>query len=251
MVLLFLINIFIVLNIKHDLKDAEACEKAREKETMKGWISYLQDFPKGWCVIDAEEELYLLAKKLNTRASWEVYWYTFPEGEHAAEAESKKNKEKKVGDLEWSDNTLKKMTWKTAQKYCKNLEEGGHNDWRLPNIDELRTLVKDRETATGGECMVSEKDKCLSAECWNPEKCNEVCSRDIPLCNNKLCHDSKGKCENIADGRYSKLGDYTWLWSSSVPLSQKGKAWSVVFYRGSVDTPFHYFELYVRCVRNP
>jgi hypothetical protein len=31
--------------------------------------------------------------------------------------------------------------WADAGQYCENLDLGGHDDWRLPNIDELKTLV--------------------------------------------------------------------------------------------------------------
>ena len=86
--------------------------------------------------------------------------------------------------LVWSDISEEPMNWGHAKQYCKKLKEGSENDWRLPNIDELRTLIKDRKTASGGSCMVSEKGKCLSTECWKPEECNEMCSIDIPLCNN-------------------------------------------------------------------
>ncbi len=45
--------------------------------------------------------------------------------------------------LQWQDNSATKTitkTWTDAKKYCKNLTLGGHNDWRLPNIKELRSI---------------------------------------------------------------------------------------------------------------
>lgn len=48
------------------------------------------------------------------------------------------------GKLMWQDNsdanTTKKM-WKEAIRYCENLTLANHNDWRLPNINELESLV--------------------------------------------------------------------------------------------------------------
>ena len=42
-------------------------------------------------------------------------------------------------NLQWSEKATYSMNWDKAKQYCENLDEGGHNDWRLPNIDELRT----------------------------------------------------------------------------------------------------------------
>lgn len=36
---------------------------------------------------------------------------------------------------------MKTMNWKDAIEFCKNLNYAGHNDWRLPTIEELLTLV--------------------------------------------------------------------------------------------------------------
>lgn len=241
-VLLFLFNLFVVVNVWRDPKNADKPEinseyyKKMAQEAMKHY----------------DEELYKEAIKKNTRVAVENYLRKFSKGEHAAEAESKKNKMKRVGDLEWSDLSLTKKKWKDAITYCKNLKEDDHKDWRLPNIDELRTLIKDRETAEGGTCRVSEKGRCLDNTCWTSKTCNEACPVDFALCNNDACHDSKGECDNIADGRYSKFGDHTWMWSSSTRSDNERRAWSVIFYRGSVDTPDKSnTELYVRCVRNP
>jgi len=46
--------------------------------------------------------------------------------------------------LEWQDNTTPvKKSWKGAIDYCENLSLGGKNDWRLPNINELLSIVDD------------------------------------------------------------------------------------------------------------
>ena len=50
-----------------------------------------------------------------------------------------------VTKLEWQDNTIgNTMEWKDAINYCENdVSLGNHQDWRLPNINELTSLVDD------------------------------------------------------------------------------------------------------------
>ncbi|MGD9971511.1 MAG: alpha/beta fold hydrolase [Desulfatirhabdiaceae bacterium] len=44
--------------------------------------------------------------------------------------------------LTWQQETPDNaMTWKNALAYCEGLSLGGHSDWRLPTINELRSLV--------------------------------------------------------------------------------------------------------------
>jgi len=44
--------------------------------------------------------------------------------------------------LQWQkEQNPTEMTWDGAMKYCKNLKEDGHTDWRLPTIQELYTLI--------------------------------------------------------------------------------------------------------------
>lgn len=45
-------------------------------------------------------------------------------------------------DLIWQDDsTPPTMSWANALKYCDALTLGGNSDWRLPNINELRSIV--------------------------------------------------------------------------------------------------------------
>jgi len=45
--------------------------------------------------------------------------------------------------LMWAsnDNGIS-VNWKNAKKYCEKYKGGGYNDWRLPTIDELKTLYE-------------------------------------------------------------------------------------------------------------
>ncbi|MDH4319660.1 MAG: DUF1566 domain-containing protein, partial [Desulfobulbaceae bacterium] len=46
-------------------------------------------------------------------------------------------------DLMWQGDEAKSMTWEDALKYCNNLRIGGYDDWRLPSVRELASLVDD------------------------------------------------------------------------------------------------------------
>ena len=52
-------------------------------------------------------------------------------------------------DLIWSGKSPEKMHWADAVNYCKDLNEGGFNDWRLPSRDVLRSLVQNCDTSSG------------------------------------------------------------------------------------------------------
>jgi len=45
--------------------------------------------------------------------------------------------------LEWQDDAIgSTMNWQSAIDYCEDtLSLDGHDDWRLPNINELKTLI--------------------------------------------------------------------------------------------------------------
>ncbi len=98
--------------------------------------------------------------------------------------------------LMWSKKSGEKP-WTEANQYCEDLEELGFDDWRLPTIDELRTLILECEgTVTGGACPISEEAGILSDESWNDD-----------------CY-----CEESHMGNYTKFGTEDWydyLWSSS------------------------------------
>ena len=137
-------------------------------------------------------------------------------------------------NLQWSNKTTRSMTWNDARRYCSNLSEGGHSDWRLPNIDELRMLIKNcPKTETGGECRVSEKNGRLSRGDSQPPS---SCSCDY--------RENNG-------GYYSKLGDdnEVRLWSSSVQSDDSNAAWFVGFMDGYLNYYSKKYDFDVRCVR--
>lgn len=141
--------------------------------------------------------------------------------------------------LIWSSRSADEMSWYDAGSYCENLGEGGYTDWRLPNIDEVRTLLISSRVAA--ECKVSEVNNCLGSSCWDCESCTD---KGIQLisCDYKI-YDGDGYS-------YNKLGDrHVVLWSSSTVSDYTHLAWRVSFIQANVDEAPKDNDLDVRCVR--
>ena len=54
-----------------------------------------------------------------------------------------------IGNFQWSNKAPSEMKWIDAVDYCNNLNEGGYSNWRLPNIDELKTLIGEGQSKLG------------------------------------------------------------------------------------------------------
>jgi hypothetical protein len=55
--------------------------------------------------------------------------------------------------LMWQkERSVKFSTFEEAKKYVKNMELGGHNDWRFPTKDEFYTLCDLFERKLAGDC---------------------------------------------------------------------------------------------------
>jgi hypothetical protein len=122
------------------------------------------------------------------------------------------------------------MNWNAAYSYCDNLSEKGHNDWRIPDIDELRALIINcPSTETGGSCGVG--DGCYSfSPCFTDANC-VVCSEDT-------------------SGKYSLFGDTGWLWSVTALSSSPNHVWSINFSKGEINYKDHTTTgPKVRCLR--
>lgn len=139
--------------------------------------------------------------------------------------------ENSAGGLLWSSKMPGHSDWFYAERYCEALSEQGFKDWRLPTVDELRTLIRNCEvTETGGTCKVSEK--CLA----------------YTDCRNSSCDG----CEYDGLGKYSILGDSRMFWSSSVTSENNLKVWYVNFDYGEINSTFKTASdnvNYTRCVR--
>lgn len=75
--------------------------------------------------------------------------------------------------LQWSKNPATKIIWKEADWYCRNIKEDGYTDWRLPTIDELRSMVENcPDSVVGGACSISETNGKLDQNDYNKVTCN-------------------------------------------------------------------------------
>ena len=107
-------------------------------------------------------------------------------------------------------------THDNSYNYCRNhnIPGIGKNQWSLPTISTLRTLIQNcPKTQTGGSCMVTTNN------------CQQI-----------SCHDSN--CSGCGSGSsYSKLGDTSQLWSVSAVTNANNTdySWFVDFSSAAVS----------------
>jgi hypothetical protein len=135
------------------------------------------------------------------------------------------------------------LAWDEAVVYCEDLALGGYGDWRMPTINELRSIIRGcPDTETGGPCGVT--DTCLdindAAGCYNVD-CAIACST----------MGGPG-----IDGCYwppELRGMPNPYYSSSLcldPTISPHQSWSVSFLEATVDlAPLDWPVGNVRCVR--
>ncbi len=126
--------------------------------------------------------------------------------------------------------------WEDAKALCADLELGGFDDWRLPSISELRTIIRgSEETETGGMCLVT--DDCAGwADCFSWDDCDGGLPLDGPTQGCYWSEELSGKC--------------SWYWSSVEVDGVGYSVWAADFGTGGImaenlDDDYHF----VRCVR--
>lgn len=82
--------------------------------------------------------------------------------------------DKKSG-LDWQDDysdnegTIQKTTWNEAIKYCENLTLGGFEDWRLPNIRELKSIA---DRSKSNPAIIDGFKNTVSGDYWSASSIN-------------------------------------------------------------------------------
>ena len=132
-----------------------------------------------------------------------------------------------------------------AVSHCQNLTLSGKR-WRLPNISELRSLLRNcAPVETGGVCAVKDSclpcgmasgDTCLQNTCWTEATCDPSSCPNVSGLEN--CYWVKGL-----------EGECSWYWSSSEVSDKPGNLWFVNYAFGKVDSTASSYNVYVRCVR--
>jgi hypothetical protein len=122
------------------------------------------------------------------------------------------------------------MAWQAANDYCSGI------GWRLPTIDELRTLIRGcTRTQPGGSCGLT--SSCLTY----PTCCDDNCSGCV------AGGGPEGGCYWPAE----ITGTCSWYWSSSEAEGYPSfDAWGVDFGNGSLNNSASLDPTSVRCVRS-
>jgi len=108
---------------------------------------------------------------------------------------------------------LNQKNFADSVTFCQELDYAGHTDWRLPTVDELRTLVAGYDDIEdGGRCRVSEKCNRISCTTEGQKDPN-----DTP-CSNPDAEIMQGPGPK---GCYSidEMGDTCGKYWSSTPIS--------------------------------
>lgn len=126
--------------------------------------------------------------------------------------------------------------WAEAHDYCNGLTLCGYSDWELPDIGELRSLIRGcASTELASSSCYIEPGGCLDSSCNDGDLC-EVCSQD----------------SGPADGCYwpsEMQGTCSRYWSSSRVEDDADGAWHVAFNVGAVYAIEVDGGERVRCVR--
>ena len=103
----------------------------------------IYDYEKNWIVDFMKGEI-----KANKTTGSSSYLYvrcvrgeSLPNASLTVSGTEEKIVKDSVNNLIWTQSFGNYSTWEKALAYCSKLEYAGLSDWRLPNINELKTLI--------------------------------------------------------------------------------------------------------------
>lgn len=134
----------------------------------------------------------------------------------------------------WQEPPANPMSWWDGRDYCDGLEIDGAAGWRLPAIDELRTLIRGCDpTAPAGDCPVQPGSASDAAD----ESCAGCADLGGPGPGGCYWPDVLGaSCP-------------AWYWSGSELLDNATFVWNVSYVNGHVAFVYKDSVSHVRCVR--
>ena len=135
-----------------------------------------------------------------------------------------------IGDLMWenvANPEEHEMDWYSAMEYAKNLRLGGYDDWRLPTIEELVSVVHEC-----GGMPVSYLD--IDDEPINYEL---IIDKNDENQSYQVCYKAKS------------FETYCEYWSSTTNMDDTSCAWIMAFWLGCMNDSDKSDTGYVRCVR--
>jgi len=127
------------------------------------------------------------------------------------------------------------VSWADAVAYCENLSQDGYDDWYMPNVDELRTIIRGcPSTMTEGACAIVEGSE------------ETLFSEDCDGCEPNWGPGTEG-CYWV-DGFTGACPANLWLWTSSESIDP-GFPFFLDPSVGRLGRTFDSLSMGVRCVR--
>jgi len=145
--------------------------------------------------------------------------------------------------LTWQKTPDGGFAWENAKSQCEGLSLAGDTDWRLPNIEELITLLRGcvNGTATGdlspSACVMTPAGCAATDSCGATSTC-------------AYCSSDSGPTSGCYWPDAGLGGECAGHWSSSAVAGASGKAWSVRFSNGGVFADDVGRLPFARCVRD-
>ena len=133
-------------------------------------------------------------------------------------------------DMAYADE----MSYIDAAQICREMTQAGISQWRLPTIDEIRTILASDVLGTGGTCHVTDECYMISSEdCYDSE----------------ICETGTAIESAFHDYTFMVSGTMTGEWEGEQTLS----SWKVNFGSGAIEShegEYIYVTPSLRCVKD-